>query len=166
MPKFSDIPKITIANYHVNVFWTYLERWLQKNEVNLNPDFQRKYIWSQEQKEQYVEWILKGGNSGKDIYFNHPNWFRSFEGEMVIVDGKQRVNAVLGFLNNKVKAFGYYRNQYEDEFSFLLTNFDVYVADLKDEKDVLQWYIDMNTGGTCHTNKEIEYVKSLLSKLK
>lgn len=31
--------------------------------------------------------------------------------------------------------------------------------DLKTEKEVLQWYIDMNSGGTPHSNMEIERVK-------
>jgi len=84
---------------------------------------------------------------------------------MVIVDGKQRINAVLDFLNNKIKAFGYYHSEYEGKFISTSCMFDVYVADLKHKKDVLQWYIDMNTGGTTHTSDEIIFVKSLLHNL-
>lgn len=32
----------------------------------------------------------------------------------------------------------------------------VNVNDLKTEKEVLQWYVDMNAGGTPHTKEEIE----------
>ncbi|MHA1700673.1 MAG: DUF262 domain-containing protein [Promethearchaeota archaeon] len=165
MPNFEDIPQLTIANYHVNIGWPYLKIWLEDLKIDMNPDFQRQYIWTENQKEQYIEWILKGGQSGKDIYFNHPNWFKSFEGIMVIVDGKQRIDAVLDFLDNRIKAFGYYHGEYEGKFSTTSCMFDVYVADLKHKKDVLQWYIDMNTGGTAHTNDEIIFVKSLLHNL-
>ena len=162
MPRFQDIPLITIAKYHVDVFWDYIEDWIEKEEVDMNPDFQRDYVWDQTQKEQYVEWILRNGNSGRDIYFNHPGWFRNWEGGMVIVDGKQRIEAVLGFLRNQVKAYGYYKKEYTDKYRIMHCGFSVHVADLKTRKEVLQWYLDMNTGGTVHTNEEVEKVKELL----
>ena len=39
------------------------------------------------------------------------------------------------------------------------------VNDLKTEKEVLQWYVDMNAGGTPHTNEEIERVKRMIKEL-
>ncbi len=39
------------------------------------------------------------------------------------------------------------------------------VNDLKTEKEVLQWYVDMNAGGTPHTDKEIERVKRMIEQL-
>lgn len=39
------------------------------------------------------------------------------------------------------------------------------VNDLKTEREVLQWYIDMNAGGTPHTAEEIERVKKLINDL-
>jgi len=165
MPKFIDIPQITQANYHVDVSWNYIEHWIKSHNINMNPDFQRKYVWTETQKEQYIEWILRGGKSGKELYFNHPGWFKGFKGEMVIVDGKQRIEAVLSFLNNKTKAYGYYHKHYEDKMSMLISGFSINVADLENRKDVLQWYIDMNTGGTSHTTEEIMFVKSLLHNL-
>lgn len=39
------------------------------------------------------------------------------------------------------------------------------VNNLKSEKEVLQWYIDMNAGGTPHTSKEIERVKKMIGEL-
>jgi len=164
MPKFQDIPLITVAKYHVDIFWDYIEDWIEREKVDMNPDFQREYVWSQKQKEQYVEWILRNGNSGRDVYFNHPGWFRNWEGDMVIVDGKQRIEAVLGFLRNEVKAYGYYKNEYTDKYRIMHCNFSVHVADLKTRKEVLQWYLDMNTGGTVHTEQEIKKVKALLRK--
>ncbi len=39
------------------------------------------------------------------------------------------------------------------------------VNDLKTEKEVLQWYVDMNLEGTPHTNDEIERVRKMIQKL-
>ena len=162
MPKFQEIPLITIAKYKVDVMWNYLEKWINREEIDMDPDFQRGHVWTQKQKEQYIEWILRNGDSGRDIYFNHPGWFREWDGTMVVVDGKQRIEAVLGFLHNEVKAYGYYQNEYEDKWNNLHCAFHVHVADLKTRKEVLKWYLDMNTGGTVHTDKEVQKVKTLL----
>ena len=39
------------------------------------------------------------------------------------------------------------------------------VNDLKTEREVLQWYVDMNAGGTPHTTEEIDRVKKLINDL-
>lgn len=39
------------------------------------------------------------------------------------------------------------------------------VNDLKTEKEVLQWYVDMNAGGTIHASDEIERVKKMIQEL-
>ena len=39
------------------------------------------------------------------------------------------------------------------------------VNDLKTEKEVLQWYIDMNAGGTPHSSEEIQRVREMIEKL-
>lgn len=44
-------------------------------------------------------------------------------------------------------------------------SFTINVNDLKTEREVLQWYVDMNAGGTPHTKEEIQKVKDMISKL-
>jgi len=164
MPEFKDIPQLTQARYRVNMSWDYIFEWLEKYNCDLTPDFQRDYVWTGKQKTDYIEWILRGGLTGKDIYLNHPNWMRSFEGNLIIIDGKQRLNDVKEFLSNKLKAYGYYFNEYEDKLSYWRYDFLVNVADLKTRKEILTWYLQLNTGGTVHTEDEIEKVKELIKK--
>ena len=38
------------------------------------------------------------------------------------------------------------------------------VNDLKTKKEVLQWYVQMNAGGTPHSAEEIERVKKLMEE--
>jgi len=159
--QFKDIPQMTIARYSVDVFWDMVPEWVKEHKIDMNPDFQRGYVWSDQQKVQYVEWIMRGGRTGKDIYFNHPGWMGSFEGQMVVVDGKQRLNAVLEFMDNRFKAYGFFFKEF-DRLDILICAFKFHVADLKTRKEVLQWYLDMNTGGTIHTDDEIEKVKELI----
>lgn len=69
------------------------------------------------------------------------------------------------FINNEIKVFGSYFSEYEDRIN--ITDGAIYlnVNDLKTEREVLQWYIDMNAGGTPHTCDEIERVRKMIQEL-
>ena len=164
--KFQDIPQMTQAHYRVDVMWNYLQRQFVdfKNDygLDLDPDFQRAHVWTKAQQIAYVEYQLRGGISGKDIFFNCPSFqgSRDNPGPMVLVDGKQRLNAVTRFLQNDIPAFGSLLKDYEDKLSSLLS-FSVWVNNLNSRQAVLQWYLDLNSG-VAHTQEELDKVKELM----
>lgn len=170
MPRFRDIPQISTASYSANTAWSTLPEKLGKGEwgnidgeVDLDPDYQRGHVWTKRQQSEYIEHILRGGTGGKDIYWNCPGWMGSFEGPMELVDGKQRINAVLQFLDNKVKAFGYYYREFTDGLDFVRHCFLFHVNDLKTRKEVIKWYLDLNSG-TPHSRKDIRRAEQLLQE--
>ena len=57
-----------------------------------------------------------------------------------------------------------YFNEYTDK-PRMMTTIKINVNDLKTEKEVLQWYVDMNAGGTPHSNEEINRVRSMIDAL-
>ena len=167
--KFSEITKFTQRpSYHVNVGLDYIENWIQDNinELNLqlNPDFQRGHVWTKEQQTAYMEYLLQGGQSGRDFYFNKIGGmlhFTDLKSEFVCVDGLQRITAIFAFIHNEIPVFGHYCNQF-DGLRMAGVMFSMYVNDLKSKKDVLKWYIEMNSGGTPHTKEEIERVRKMM----
>ncbi|MDD5650853.1 MAG: DUF262 domain-containing protein [Candidatus Nanoarchaeia archaeon] len=165
--NFNDLPKFDIKNpnYKVNIRWIdFKEHYIEDNKLNINPDYQREHVWTTKQRIKYIEYILKGGQSGKDIYANHPNWMGSFKGDFSLVDGKQRVTTVLMFLDNEFPIF---ENVYCRDINRLPNDaeFIFHVNNLKTKKEEMQWYIDMNNGGTAHTDEEIEKVKKMIEKI-
>jgi hypothetical protein len=76
------------------------------------------------------------------------------------VDGLQRYTAIKKFINNELKVFDC---RYKDFTGRLRMMHDMYinVNDLPSRKDVLRWYIEFNSGGTVHSDDEIERVKKL-----
>lgn len=164
--KFADIKQFPQIHYRTDIPIGHLEeyifRMMNEHNLQINPDFQREHVWTRKQKINYVEYFLKNPSSGKEIYLNHPNWMNSFKGDFVLVDGKQRLNALIEFLNNKIPVFGFKKDQYEDKVPFLTISINI--ATLKTRKEVLQWYLDFNTGGTVHTLEEIQKVKKLIKK--
>ena len=167
--KFSDIKKHHKSSYHITVFWKDLSRQLQsyqkEYDLDFSPNFQRGYVWTTSQQISYVEYKLAGGTGSDQIYFNCPNWLGSVEmdDQMVIVDGKQRIDAVLRFLDNQIPAFGCLYQDFEDRLRGYDTLFTFNINDLVNPKDVYQWYLQMNSGGTIHTKQELDKVRKLIS---
>lgn len=81
------------------------------------------------------------------------------------VDGLQRITAAQRFIHNEIKVFDSYYEEFQDSIRLLDACMFLNVNDLKFEKEVLQWYIDMNAGGTPHTAEKIFRVKKLIDKL-
>ena len=88
-----------------------------RNQINRSPSYQRNSdIWDLEKRQLLIDSILNSFDIGK-IYFhllNKPKKLKS-GGEIFysIIDGKQRIETILGFLDNKfplAKDFKYYEN--------------------------------------------------------
>lgn len=172
--NWQDIKTFPHCDYRISVDWEYLlgtvDRYVNEYALDLNPDFQRSHVWTEEQQIRYVEYVLKEPQSGLDIYFNHPGWMTNFKGHFVLVDGKQRLNAAVRFLKNEIPAFGHFlkdigglppRNDGSPNIPIRI-QFYFNIARLKTREQVLQWYLDFNSGGTPHTASEIERVRELL----
>lgn len=169
--KIKDLPKYTQpSHYQVNVSWDalleQLERWENKKTAHLeiNPDFQRGHVWTEEQQIAYVEYKLANGPGADTIYFNGVGWMTSFDGPFVCVDGLQRLTAVKAFLENKIQAYGYFIQEYEDVYKLRGIDFIFKVNNLKTRKEVLTWYLEMNHRGTPHTEEDLDKVRKLVNE--
>jgi hypothetical protein len=132
------------------------------------PDFQRCHVWTREQQIAYVENMLRGYPSGRDVYYNHPTW-GSYENAtsypLEIIDGQQRINAVVAFLGNEFPVFGntYYKD-FEGGLDYGTAFFKVHVLNMKTRREVIEWYIAFNAGGTVHTKEDLDKARCLLEK--
>lgn len=168
--RFSDIPQFTSSgSYAVDYPLVSLCKWIADEQaemgLQLNPDFQRGHIWTEEQQIRYVEFLLKGGKTGRDLYFNCPSWHHQVQdgayNDYVCVDGLQRITAIQRFIGNEIPVFGSFYNEYEDSIRLFHDTLRVHINDLKSKKAVLKWYIEMNSGGTPHSSTEIDRVQKM-----
>lgn len=171
MPRFQDIPRFTRnCGYVISVGWGYvetqLEDWQDDLKLDLDPPFQRPHVWTREQQVAYVEHILMGGWASRLILFNCPGWAGTKYGQMVLVDGKQRLNAVRLFISNQLAIFGgnLYKD-YTDSMRMSGPDFLFGVNSLDTKAEILRWYLELNTGGTPHSTEEISKVKKMLANL-
>ncbi|MBZ9693351.1 DUF262 domain-containing protein [Clostridium sp. M14] len=169
------------GNYEVNISLKYLETTLKDYfddyGLELNPDFQRGNVWTEEQQIAYMEFFLRGGQTARVIYFNCPFFISGtiddykngqYEMPMVCVDGLQRLTAIRKFLKNELPVFGYTLNEFEDKDILLRHRHELKfnINNIKTKKEVLQWYLDMNNGGTVHDKEEINKVKRMIKECK
>lgn len=167
--RFADVPTVRPcsrgASFGLREALEKVDSWVAGYGLDLDPDFQRGHVWTERQQTAWLEYLLLGGRSGATIYLNHPGWMTSFEGDFVLVDGKQRLETLRAFWEGRVRAFGSYLHEFEDQKRFnRMAEIVLAVHDLPTRGDVLRWYLGMNSGGSVHSAEEISRVAALLRK--
>lgn len=77
-----------------------LNRMVTEGELNLQPDFQRKYIWNKKQASKFIESLLLG--IPVPMIFLSENYDSTFE----VIDGQQRLTSLNLFFNDEIKLTG------------------------------------------------------------
>lgn len=176
---------------HVNIDIRHLKDWISSFTgtpdnysdtdvlLELNPEFQRGHVWNLDKQIAFVENLLRGIDINKIIRFNdltmhpHDNADEVLQNKIICIDGLQRLTAIIDFIDGKYKIFN---NQlsYEDIlnnpdkplmrriFNGALLQFDF--LQITSYKEVLEYYIDLNTGGIAHTQADIQIAKDILAK--
>jgi len=173
--QLREVPQLTrMAAYHVNTDLWYLdgtiERYQSEYNLDIDPDFQRAHVWTEDKQIAYMEYLFKGGQMSNRLLFNYPHWMgrmQSTTDRMVLVDGKQRLEAMMKFKRNELPVFGHTFREWDDaKIACRHVQLEIYINDLAERKDVLKWYIDLNSGGVVHTDEEIQKVQKMLDETK
>jgi hypothetical protein len=176
MANLLDIPQTSRdGRYACDIPWDYLETWIEDQAkkaygIDLDPDFQRGHVWTDAQRSAFMEFALQGGKSSQVLHWNAPNWMgtkqrpgQDLESTIVLVDGKQRLETIRRFIRNDLPVFGKPLRDWDDHVIALRRmSVRMSVNDLTTRKDLLQWYIGLNGGGTPHGRMEIARVSALL----
>lgn len=169
-PTFRAIPQFPRAHYEATLFWGRIDRSLadMQSEVLapfvMEPDYQRGHVWSEAQQTAFVEYGLMGGESSMVLTSNCPGWEDDWRGPWELVDGLQRLTAVLRFVRGEIPAFGYRVAEYVDRLNQCGPYFRLRVCNLPTRAEVLKLYLLMNSGGVVHSPEEIARVRGLLEK--
>lgn len=150
------------------------------NGFDENPDFQRGHVWTLNQQIKYIEAIVKGtvGSSALTITLNCPDFQRDqvkdsdLQG-FVVVDGLQRLTAMRKFYNGDFRIFNNEIVGGADFHHFKGTRFNLKshsgfrfnIFNFQYKKDVLDYYLAFNDGGTAHSQEELDRVRSIRESL-
>ena len=153
----------------------YLEKWIVAESeycadgIDFNPDFQRGHVWTEQQQVYFLENVLRRivDESGLTIRFNNPVWSGTkLTGDMpdqtVCVDGLQRLTAIRKFIKGELTVFGIKHDDLPMRVILRDLRIVIQMYDFKYKKDLLRFYLDINSGGTAHTDNELNRVHGLL----
>jgi hypothetical protein len=83
----------------------------------------------------------------------------------VLVDGLQRLTAILKFLRNELPIFeGYFRKDYTEDRLPHQASVHIAFGEFDRRPDILRWYLQINAGGIVHTEEELSRVRQLLAQ--
>lgn len=129
--------------------------------INMNPFYQRDLVWDEKDKEDLIESIFMGANIGLFL-------FRACEGNLdepwyEIVDGKQRLNTIIEFYENRLRYHGHLFDELPVNVQSKFQDFRVSfaISTLSDE-DVLRYFLIINRSGKRMDENHLKYVKNLL----
>ena len=56
---------VSLLNDIQHFFMEWLDRLINEEGLQLNPDFQRGHVWTEDQQVKFLEFILRGGKTGR-----------------------------------------------------------------------------------------------------
>ena len=145
----TDATNMTVNQFHR----TWSER---EGELDLQPTFQRNFVWNDRQKALLIDSILRGVPI-PEIYIQRKNDAEGNE-KIVVVDGQQRLTSCLSYIDNQFKIpkgeifgqewQGRYFSDLEEEDRKRFRGFKFIVRELPDSvspEDLRQIFQRLNT---------------------
>ncbi len=144
---------------------------LDKNRNKLF--YQRGFVWSLKDKQLLIETIYNHGNIGTFIFRrnNATKIFRDHEKGLEtrafhdIIDGKQRLNAIIGFIQNE---FSDLNGNYFSDFSelaqrtfFNYSSMSTGLVENVSDDEVLKIFLRVNFTGVQMSQEHIDYVRTI-----
>lgn len=128
--------------------------------LDTSPEYQREYVWSDEDKVALIDSIFHNVDIGK-FTFVHMGYENKYGYE--IMDGKQRLKAITDFYENRFSYKGLYFKDLSNHEKFHFTNYSVSYAELRDttKENKYKTFILLNTAGKPVDVAQIDKVKEM-----
>ena len=133
--------------------------------VDMNPEYQRGYVWTLEDKQNLIRSILNDIEIGrfvfmqKDFSSEDPHFYE-------IIDGKQRLSTLIEFYEDRFELDGkkFSDLSFRDQHAILEKQILIIDTPQLTEKEKYEYFIRINTTGKVMDQEHIEKVKELLNK--
>lgn len=148
------------TNFGVNSFFT----WIADGELLLDPPFQRGSVWTTEQQEAWILSILDGVPLPA-IFINQPRFANGEWGHlMCVIDGKQRIEAMIAFQEDRLLVKGQKFSEQSDGFrrEWRQQAMPVVFTDFATKAECADLYVRLLICGTAHTDEEIEKARAMV----
>lgn len=132
--------------------------------VDDSPEYQRDYVWTDQDKFNLIDSIFNGRDIGKFVFLSY-----DYPRDEEVLDGKQRLNTLVQFYTSKFK----YKNLYYHELCRWDRNtFEDYMVQFAEldareftEADKLKLFLSVNVAGVPQSEEHLTKIKDKLTKL-
>ena len=135
--------------------------------INESPDYQRDLVWNDEDKLNLIDSIFKNIDIGKFVFVELP--YQSVESPgYEVLDGKQRLNAIVDYYLNKYPYKGVYYNDLSREEKYWFLQRGVAIAKVRGqitEKQKLKYFLMLNTTGHVMDKEHLKRVEKRLREI-
>lgn len=156
----------------LNTDFMYLLEMYERGELFMDPVYQRDFVWTTEQKRLYIKNLFEDKASIKPTFVEYSETLEDGTRKRVteVLDGKQRIKALIDFYNNEFDVEGlYYKDlHYRDQFFFERLNV-VYTRIMNREgrKDLkletkIELFLEINMLGTRMSDEDLKKAQALL----
>lgn len=136
-----EFPKSEVRYHVVQFSWEHIDNLLIK-DAKKSLQWHQDLVWSESESRDYIEYQLSYNCLGDQFYFNQSDYYTTAKAPFALIDGKQRLNAISMFVNNKLEILhGLY---FKDFSNFPRKDFEVIVSNLWVEHDIIEWYYRLN----------------------
>jgi len=128
--------------------------WNNRGELVLAPEFQRRRVWNEKARSYLIDTILKGFPI-PGVYIRQKIYLKTQKTIREVVDGQQRISAILDYINNKfavskihsIKYGGLIFSELPDEAKEKFYEYDLSVDFLvgADDLDILEVFARINS---------------------
>lgn len=135
--------------------------------IDMEPDYQRGYVWEMCDKEALLDSIFENVDIGKFVLIRLDSEQWSTRDVMYeILDGKQRLSTLIEYYENRFPYNGKYFNDLSglDRYTLMQHTISVGEVDNANKKEVYNYFLMLNKTGRPMAKEQIEKVEKLLAE--
>lgn len=156
---------IEIEKSVLNTEVLYMYKEYVKGRINMSPEYQRELVWTEKQKQEYLMALFKSRAEITPVFVQE----RFGEEEHYeVLDGKQRLNAIFDFIEDKIELDGIKFSELSAEDTGKFLSYDIRYTrilsyDGKIPEDFkMEYFLEINEKGTKMSEEQIDKVKNML----
>jgi hypothetical protein len=169
-PAFNEDHKLIKNNdYFFNYTQRNIEDLFSKKYffgLEMNPEYQREYVWELSDKVLLIDSIFNNMDIGKFVFIQLKWKHHPLNYAYEILDGKQRVNAICDFFEGR---FTYNGLLYKDLSKHERNHFKMFLISVAEIEDItreqkLQYFLRLNRTGKIMSEDQLNKVRMLLEQ--
>lgn len=145
--------------------------WLRTGALFFDADYQREYIWGEEEQQAFLNTAASGFPLGHVAIAKTPDWCEKEGAFLEVVDGKQRLTTLKLFITNAIPFYidgvaVYWRDlSRPEQLAFEKTSLPAVTLDDATRSDLLNYFIAVNFTGVPQSEDHKQHVLKLKGAL-